>query len=381
MFLVLIPVIVPFFQSYGLTMSQIFQLQAIFGFSVVLFEVPTGYVSDLFGRKRSMVLGAIFSCIGFLGFALGKTFFHFAITEFILAIGLCFVSGTDQALLYDSLPKEDRKRTSTAFANMQFSSQLGESIASLLGGFLATLSLAFAAWGNFLSSVVLLIVSLTIEEEKRALPSSKKHKENFSKIIHAVFFKDKILRLSFINSIVWGLSTFFAVWTYQKHWQEIGIPLAMFGVIWAVYNLTTGFVGKSVYNIEKKFGAVKVLMLMALLSSAGYFLLGLVPGAIAVCFALCHYVSRGINGVIMNDAINWRLDSEFRATIGSLSSFCFRLGFAIFGPVVGYSIDRFSLSTTYIALGFVFLAAVPVFLMPLIREIQKSGAQEIRAKA
>ena len=65
MFLVLIPVIVPYFTSLGLTMSQIFQLQATFAIGVVLFEVPTGYLGDLYGRKRSICLGALFSGIGF----------------------------------------------------------------------------------------------------------------------------------------------------------------------------------------------------------------------------------------------------------------------------------------------------------------------------
>ncbi len=42
MFLVIIPVIVPWFTSLGLSMKQIFEVQAIFGLSVALFEIPTG---------------------------------------------------------------------------------------------------------------------------------------------------------------------------------------------------------------------------------------------------------------------------------------------------------------------------------------------------
>lgn len=375
MFLVLIPVIVPFYQSFGLSMSQIFQLQAIFGIGVVLFEVPTGYIADLFGRKTSMLFGGVLSSIGFFGLVIGNQFWHFAIVQFILAIGLAFVSGSDVALLYDSLPREDRKKTSQAFANLQLADQIGESLAALLGGFLATISLLYAAWGQFFASLMVIVVALTLKEPKRVV--SRAHKENFARVFREIFRGDEILRLTFINSILWGLATFFAVWTYQKHWQELGVSLAYFGVIWALYNITTGIVGKSVHSLEHRFGARKVLLLMAILPSLGYFGMSLVPGLISIAFGILHYVSRGINGVIMNDALNWRLSSDFRATVGSIKSFSFRLGFAVLGPFVGYSIDHLSLRVTYIILGIVFLLAIPLVLMPLIRKIEAVGKVEI----
>ena len=55
-FFILMPIIVPFFQSRGLNMAQIYQLQAIFAFFVLVCEVPSGYFSDLFGRKISLIL-------------------------------------------------------------------------------------------------------------------------------------------------------------------------------------------------------------------------------------------------------------------------------------------------------------------------------------
>jgi MFS family permease len=375
MFLVLIPVIIPFYQSLGLSMAQIFQLQALFGVAVVIFEVPTGYLADLFGRKASLIFGQSLAAIGFLGYAFGTEYWHFVLIQSVLGIGLSFVSGSDSALLYESIPREDRKRTANAFANLQLAEQCGESLASLLGGFLATISLLYAAWGQFIASLLGIVVALGLQEKKRKV--SHEHKENFRRVFREIFRGDPILRLTFINSVLWGLSTFFAVWTYQKHWQEVGVPLALFGVLWAAYNISTGLIGKSVHRLERRMGARRLLLLMALLPSIGYFGLGLVPGFISIAFGLCHYVSRGINGVIMSDAMNWRLNSEFRATAGSLKSFAFRLGFALVGPIVGYSIDRLSLSTTYLILGAVFLAVIPLALLPLIRRIEALGRSEI----
>lgn len=375
MFLVLIPVIVPFFQGHGLSMEKIFQLQAIFGIGVVIFEVPTGYLADIFGRKKTLVLGGVSSVIGFSGLAAGSEFWHFAVAEFVLSLGAAFVSGSDSAMLYESLPKDDRKRTANAFANLQLSQQLGESTASLLGGFLATLGMIYAAWAQVGAAVLVVLVSLGLKEEKRDV--SRQHGQNFQKVFREVFFGDKILRLTFLNSVVWGLATFFAVWTYQKHWQELGVGLAYFGILWAIYNLSAGIAGKFSHSLEHRWGAKKILLIMALLSSLSYFGLALAPGLWAIAFGLGHYVSRGINGVIMNDALNWRLSSEFRATANSLKSFAFRLGFAILGPGVGYLIDQYSLTTAYLILGTAFLMAIPVVLFPLIKKIEESGKKEV----
>ena len=62
--MVLVPVAVPFFQSKGLTMRDVFTLQALFAGVVLLAEVPSGYMADLFGRRRVLLVGALFCGLG-----------------------------------------------------------------------------------------------------------------------------------------------------------------------------------------------------------------------------------------------------------------------------------------------------------------------------
>lgn len=59
-FLVIMPIITIFYQENGLSMRDIFVIQSVFSLSLVLFEIPTGYFSDVHGRKKTMILGSIF---------------------------------------------------------------------------------------------------------------------------------------------------------------------------------------------------------------------------------------------------------------------------------------------------------------------------------
>ena len=375
MFLVIIPVIVPYFLDLGLSMREVFELQAIFGFVVAIFEVPSGYICDLWGRKKTLLLGAFVSGLGFTSLIFAKDYFSLAMYEIIIAISLSLVSGADISILYDSLSESNSEglSTSQAMANIQFSKVLAESVASILGGLLVALSFdnvvlaqAIAGWAPFL-------VALSIKEPVRNTLEVKSHLDNFKKVFRFIFFEEKILRLVFINYVVWGLSTFFAVWIFQKYWLEEGISLLMFGFIWAGYNITVGIVGKQVPRLEKKAGAVLLLIAIPLLSIGGYFSLAFFSGWVGIGLGLLFQVGRGINSVLIQDALNWRTPSEFRATVNSLGSLFFRAGFFLLGPIVGISIDENGLSFTMIVLGSTFIILFILTMIPLVLEVKKLG--------
>ena len=85
--MIIAPIIVPFFESRGLSLAQVFYLQAIFALSVVLFEVPSGYIADVFGRKNALVSGSIFHGIGFTWLYFADSFAGLAIFEMTVGLG------------------------------------------------------------------------------------------------------------------------------------------------------------------------------------------------------------------------------------------------------------------------------------------------------
>lgn len=60
-------------------------------------------MSDRFSRKYSLAIGSVLCGISLLIFIYGPTFFYMILAEVIFSIGMTFRSGTEQAILYDSL--------------------------------------------------------------------------------------------------------------------------------------------------------------------------------------------------------------------------------------------------------------------------------------
>ena len=83
---------------------------------------------------------------------------------------------------------------------------------------------------------------------------------------------------------------------------------------------------------------------------------------------------------MLRDALNWRTPAAFRATANSLQSFFFRLGFAIFGPAVGYLIDHFGTPFALKALAGAFTALLFLTLFPLIKAIRETVPDYIPEK-
>ncbi len=62
-----IPIITLYWKDQiGLSLADIFLLQAVFGLAVVLLELPSGYVADRVGYRRSLLVGAALWSAGWL---------------------------------------------------------------------------------------------------------------------------------------------------------------------------------------------------------------------------------------------------------------------------------------------------------------------------
>ena len=96
-----------FLLDAGLSNLEAFAANAFFTAGMVLFDIPTGVVADVWGRRTSYLLGTLtLSASTFLYWLLWETkgpFWAWAIVSMLLGLGFTFFSGAVEAWLVDAL--------------------------------------------------------------------------------------------------------------------------------------------------------------------------------------------------------------------------------------------------------------------------------------
>lgn len=134
-------------------------------FTVFLLEVPSGYFSDRYGRRPILVFAALMATMACALFLMANSFFLLLLAQVLLASRIAFQSGSDSALLYDSLCCLGRESEYTQHEIVaQKWSMLFLASSCLIGGALATIDLRLPYFIGLIASVVALILCLKFTE-------------------------------------------------------------------------------------------------------------------------------------------------------------------------------------------------------------------------
>ena len=375
MFLIIVPVLVPFWKSLGLTMREILEIQAIFGLAVALFEVPTGYLADLWSRKASVCVGYFIAGCGFSCMPFCDTYESIVMYEIIIALGGSLVSGADISIVYDSIKNDPNRLKHVGSLNTW--SLLGEAIAALLASVLIFWSFTPILWAQVVVGWIPFFVSFWFIEPETERIQHTSHVSNFTSVLKHLFLGEPLTRQIFINALIWGLSSFCVVWLLQPYWELRGVPLQYFGVMWALLMFVAAGASKMTHTVERKLGAPAVLISLSGAAILGYFIMAFSNGWLGVVAGALFYVNRGLASVIFTDSLNWKIPSAFRATANSLRSLSFRLSYAAIGPVTGILIEARGLHVTLGILGAMTALFFLVYLLPLSRRMHELHVQYI----
>ena len=348
-FMIVMPIIVLFFESKGLSLTQIMILQGTYSLFVALFEIPSGFFADIYGRKNSLVIGSIFLFLGYVIFSFFSGFNEFLFAEILLGIGGSLISGADSAILYDTLLeiKEEDKYTKIegrTYAIGNFS----EGIAGVLGGFLAMTSINMPVYIQTIVMFLSIPIAMTLVEPK----SSYKLAKSFSSIITVVkdtFIYQRKLRWYIVYSSSMGIATLSIAWFVQPFLMEIDTPIIYYGIIWAFLNFTAGITSYYSYLFNNH----NLLIYISLIMITSLILLGFNVSYFGLIFIILIYLLRGVITPKLRNLINMNSTSERRATVLSLRSFVIRISFAVIAPILGYITDSSNLSLVFYVLAFI----------------------------
>ena len=356
-FMLIMPIIVLFFQENGLSMKEVFLLQSIFSIGIILFEIPSGYFSDVIGRKKTIILGCIFGFLGFSIYSFSYGFLGFLIAEWTLGLGSSFLSGTDSALIYDSLIQVKKEKDYKKIEGRILSiGNFSEAIASFLGGFVALISLRTPFYIETVLIFFTIPLAFTLIEPKRQKYENRKNpiKEIIKIVKYSIYHNKKIKWLIFYSGFI-SASTLTMVWFIQPYFQFVKLPLAYFGIAWGILNLSVGIFSLYAHKIESFFGRKKSLISLIFISFIGYMLLGIFNSLWAIGFIILFYFVRGISKPILKDYINKIISSNMRATVLSVQNLFGKLIFSIIGPFIGWITDVYYLQLALLTSGSIFI--------------------------
>jgi len=347
------PIIVLFYQENGLGLKDVLTLQAIYSVAVIALEIPSGYLADVWGRKNTIILGAILGTLGFAIYSFSHGFYGFLLAELVLGTGQSFISGSDSALLYDSLKKQGKESNYVKYEGRVLSmGNFAETLAALAGGFLAEISLRTPFYWQTGIAFIAIPAALFLTEPYKI---SKHNAPGWSHILSIVkfsLFKSRELSLNIFFSAIIGCATLSMAWFIQAYLKDIhSFTEYQIGIAWAILNLTVGISTIFAYKIEKKLGRIGTLISILLVISGAYIFMGSIDYKIVFLIIFLFYFFRGIATPVLKDYINRLCEPDVRATVLSVRNFVIRILFAAFGPMIGWIADIYSIYTAFILTG------------------------------
>jgi len=152
----------------GLPLWQIGLIEGVFHVASFLFEVPSGALADLLGRKCVIVAGRICAAVSSLMMLGGRNIVHFMIAFVISAFGYNLNSGSEEALVYDSLKEEGREHAyQQTEGRLEVVMEIASAVGVFTGGVLAEHSFRWCYIAAFAVAVLSLLPSLFFREPGR----------------------------------------------------------------------------------------------------------------------------------------------------------------------------------------------------------------------
>lgn len=367
-----------FLLDAGLSNAQAFAVNAFFTAGMVLFEIPTGIVADVWGRKQSYILGAITLLVATLGYYLlwqtKADFWLWAVISLLLGLGFTFFSGAMEAWLVDALKFSKFKGSlESILARGQIVSGAAMLSGSVLGGVLAQnfgLGMPYLIRGGLL--LILLLTAQIFMRDYGFVPESKvKYTRQITNIYRSSIkygLNNPNIKWLMYGGVFSGGVLGYAFYALQPYLLQLyGNPKAysiagLAAAIVAGAQIIGGFLVPVIRRKFKKRTSILIsgmvvsalMLLMIGLSTNFYIVVGLV-----IIWAMIFAITSPVRQAYLNGEI----PSKQRATVLSFDSLINSSGGVISQPLLGKAADAYSYGTTYLICSIIQLAGIPLAFM------------------
>lgn len=326
----------------GFSMVEIGFAESIFHVASMIFEVPSGAVADVFGRKKVMVIGRVMSVISSLIMLFSNSFVMVAISMIPCALSYNLASGTREALAFDSLKEAGIEKEYDGFASADMVVyKIASSVATLLAGVALMIGYKRAYAIDVFVGVLCVAIALSLKEIETELFKENSIKKRFAQVAKESFSfmrnNRKARAIICLNAFI-GATATLILFFLQAKLPLVGLPQILLGpalFIMGMGAVIGAFVAKHIagsrFEHVCKIGIMGVLIAIASMFTGNCYLM--VIGGMIGSFsdtALC----------VRSDVhLNTMIPSEQRATLVSINSFTFSIVMIALSPIFGWVIS------------------------------------------
>ncbi|MDP6343376.1 MAG: MFS transporter, partial [Alphaproteobacteria bacterium] len=234
----LIPVIVPYFADHvGLGFRDFLASEAVFAATMVAMEVPSGWLGDVWGRKRVIVLGGLVAALGAALFLPADSFLDAAVAQALVGVGIALYSGADSALLYDCLAAHGREGRFRRLEGRRHGLGLyAVALSSVVGAGLYAIDPAWPVWGMVAAYLATAGFALAIVEPPRVRQARRWATPD----LRSLWASHRGVLAVIAAGAVLFAATSVGMWSQQPYYAHLGIGERWFGLLMAAGYLAGG---------------------------------------------------------------------------------------------------------------------------------------------
>ena len=309
------------------------KLSSIYYFSVVVLEVPSGWMSDRLGRVTTVRVAAASWIVSHSLFLLGDdTFWVIALAQLFLAAGFASLSGTDVTLHYDTLESlgfaDEFAHREARVSSLAY---IATAMSALVGGALGLVDLRLAFAASLVLACAQLAVTLRLGE-----PPSDHHADPFvrqlarcarclrQRFVGWIFFYGILLVT--LEHVAFSLMQPWLTEVLDRPPDDVG-PTSLFaGVVFAATAIVGSFAARASAPLADRLGIVATLIGLGAVSAAIVTGMWWTTSAAMLVVVVFRSVQGAAAPVLISAAIAPLTLRQHRATLLSLNSLAGRLG-------------------------------------------------------
>jgi len=394
----LVPVLSLLLIEKGASLSNLSIILGLYALTVIILELPTGIMADIFGRKKTFCMSLVISAISFIVILFGHGLPILCIGMMLYGFNRALSSGSFDALFIDyyidTFGKEKLHNITTRLSVLE---ALGLSAGAISGGFFPKVSAYyFPNLGAYdLNLIIRIILTVTVAVLSIVFITETKKAEKHERITikqHVINSSSFVAKNTTVICIFASVfSTGFFLSSLETYWQPHFLSLlpdkSMTGLLglMAFLYLGAAMVGSIASNklVKKfKFNPKKMYLILRLLLAISLVFTALqtnIPSFITLYAGI--YLLFGMANVTEGAILNGEIPNEIRASVLSVYSFIFQVGGLSGSLLYSIIINYISIPNIWIiAACIVFIAVAITFKKFLASSLDASTVTNINIK-